>query len=98
MRPMHPLSFSSFFNQLTVTAVSSLLAERGGMGHGEDDKLGGAKRRGVWSVLSLVALVDPDTLNSDDDLCKGGPVKPEMTYPTPLAPSNIHAAVSRVTQ
>jgi hypothetical protein len=58
------------------------------------------QRGGVptWSVLSLVALVNPDTFNSDDDLHKGRLVKHEMTYPTPLAYFNIHAAVSRVTQ
>jgi hypothetical protein len=58
------------------------------------------QRGGVstWSVLSLVALVDPDTSNSDDDLHKGRLVKHEMTYPTPLASFNIHAAVSRLTQ
>jgi hypothetical protein len=58
------------------------------------------QRGGVstWSVLSLVALVDPDTSNSDDDLHKGRPVKHKMTYPTPLASFNIQVAVSRVMQ
>ena len=56
------------------------------------------QRGGVptWLVLSLVALVDPDASNSDDDLHQGRPVKHEMTYLTPLAYFDIHAAGSRV--
>ena len=58
------------------------------------------QREGVptWSVLSLVALVNPDIFNSDDDLQKGSLVKHEMAYPTPLASFNIHAAMPKLTQ
>jgi len=54
------------------------------------------QRGGVptWSVLSLVALVDPDTSNSDSDLHKGGLVTHEITYPTPFVTFNIHAALA----